>query len=63
MTEIDKNFVWEYLTAGREVCAVVFVSKCWRSGMKNLQSMPVSDVNALLADNESDIKYFAKAVI
>ena len=61
MQEIDKTEVWGHLTAKRTVYAVVFKSKCWREGMKNLQLLPVMDVNAYLADNESEIRYFTES--
>jgi hypothetical protein len=58
--QIDKCDVWSHLQADKKVFAVVFKSRVWRTGLKELwhDNWNVRDINKLLSDKEKDIVFF-----
>lgn len=58
--QIDKRDVWARLQADKRVFAVIFKSKAWRTGLKELwhDNWNVHDINKLLSDKEKDIIFF-----
>lgn len=56
--EIDKNFVWERLIAGKRVVAIVFESQYFKSGAHHLRSWNVSEINKLM--EEEEVVYFGR---
>lgn len=57
--QIDKCDVWAHLQAGKKVYAVIFRSKAWREGLKDLTSgWSVNEINRLLSDKEKNIVFY-----
>lgn len=57
--EIDKCDVWPHLQAGKKIYAVIFKSKRWREGMKELwHDWDIGAINALLSNEEKNISFY-----
>ena len=56
---IYRSEVWAHLQAGKKVFAVIFKSRVWRTGLKELwHDWNVNEINKLLSDKEKDIVFF-----
>ena len=57
--QIDKCDVWAHLQAGKKVYAVIFKSRNWNEGMKELwHNWNVGQINRLLSDKEKNVIYY-----
>ena len=57
--QINKCDVWTHLQTEKKVFAVIFKSRAWRTGLKELwHDWNVNEINRLLFDKEKDIVFF-----